>query len=159
MKTVKTYAALTLLCSMAMMATSCRNSQSATAATAPEEYSAQVVVRDGEVEGILKEEKATTYVVSVQDDVEVSKAGAKVELWKAADGKGFVYLKNWGKQNVYEKADSTSAVAGVLVYDEGYLPDAYPCKGYENGWFALELNSSKVYAPASSLEWSAINPF
>ena len=158
MKTIKICAAALLLCSVA--AVSCKNSGRNTSAPAAlPEYSEKVVIKDGEVAGLLVEEKKNTYVVSVQDDVEISKRGAHVELWKASDGKGAVWLKDWGKQNVYAGPDTASEVVGTLTYEEGCLPDSYPCLGYENGWFALSKDGRKVFAPASALEWSAICTF
>ena len=158
MKTIKICAAAMLLCSVA--AVSCKNSgRNSSAPAALPEYSEKVVIKDGEVAGLLVEEKKNTYVVSVQDDVEISKRGAHVEVWKASDGKGAVWLKDWGKQNVYAGPDTASEVVGALTYEEGCLPDSYPCLGYENGWFALSKDGRKVFAPASALEWSAICTF
>ena len=158
MKTIKICAAAMLLCSVA--AVSCKNSgRNSSAPAALLEYSEKVVIKDGEVAGLLVEEKKNTYVVSVQDDVEISKRGAHVEVWKASDGKGAVWLKDWGKQNVYAGPDTASEVVGALTYEEGCLPDSYPCLGYENGWFALSKDGRKVFAPASALEWSAICTF
>ena len=146
-----------LFCSVA--AVSCGNSGKAASGAGDPEYSEQVVIRNGEVAGVLVEEKDDTYVIGVQDDVEIGKAGAHVELWKAADGKGFVWLKDFGSQNVYAGPDTAAEVAGTITYEEGYVPDAYPCAGYEDGWFAFLLDGRKVYAPASVMDWSAICTF
>lgn len=158
MKAMKICAAVLLLCAVA--AVSCRNSgRNASAPAALPEYSEKVVIKGGEVAGLLVEEKKNSYVVSVQDDVEISKRGAHVELWKASDGKGAVWLKDWGKQNVFARPDTAAEVVGTLTYEEGCIPDSYPCLGYENGWFALSLDGREVFAPAAALEWSALCTF
>ncbi len=123
------------------------------------EYSMKVVVKDGNCIGRLVEEKANVYVASIQDDYEVSKKDAHVEVWKAADGKGVVYLKDFGKQKVYSSPDSNSKVVGKIEYEDGYLPDTYPCLGLENGWFKIRLDDKTGYIKASLMNWDAINTF
>lgn len=157
MKKMKICAVLILLCSM--MAVSCRNAGKSSTASGDTEYSMRVVVKDGEVAGVLVEEKADSYIVEVQDNVEIDKAGAHVELWKASDGKGFVWLKDFGEQNVYARPDTGSEVVGTITYEKGCVPEAYPCLGFENGWFALRTSSRQGYVQSSLVDWSAICTF
>ena len=122
-------------------------------------YEANVVVKDGECQGVLIEEKADTYLVSVQDDIEIPKEGASVELWKAADGKGVVYLKDWGSEKIYAGPDASSEVIGTTTYEEGELPETYACLGLENGWFKIQFADRQGYIQAGKVDWTALDTF
>ncbi len=173
MKSVR-FVIVALMCSIALV--SCKNWNKGKSASSGEdaqnvenvcdgsvqdsgEYSMEVVVKDGNCLGRFVEEKSNAYVVSVQDDYEVSKKGAHVEVWKASDGKGVVYLKDWGKQKVYASPDSNSKVVGKIEYEEGYVPDTYNCLGLENGWFKISLGDKSGYIKASLMNWDAIDTF
>ena len=136
------------------------NTAEATAQAEPaNNYEANVVVKDGICQGVLIEEKADTYIVSVQDDIEIPKEGASVELWKAADGKGVVFLKDWGSESIYASPDASSEVIGTTTYEEGELPETYKCLGLENGWFKIQFADSQGYIQTSKVDWTAINTF
>ena len=122
-------------------------------------YEANVVVKDGECQGVLIEEKADTYIVSVQDDIEIPKEGASVELWKAADGKGVVCLKDWGSESIYASPDASSEVIGTTTYEEGELPETYKCLGLENGWFKIQFADRQGYIQAEKVDWAALDTF
>ena len=122
-------------------------------------YEANVVVKDGECQGVLIEEKADTYLVSVQDDIEIPKEGASVELWKASDGKGVVYLKDWGSEKIYAGPDASSEVIGTTTYEEGELPETYACLGLENGWFKIQFADRQGYIQTSKVDWTALDTF
>lgn len=173
MKSVR-FVLVALMCSIAFV--SCKNWNKGKAASSGEEmqnvenvcsdgaqagdeYSMKVVVKDGNCLGRLVEEKAESYVVGVQDDYEVSKNGAHVEVWKASDGKGVVYLKDWGKQKVYVSPDSSSKVVGKIEYEECCLPETYHCLGLENDWFKISLGDKSGYIKASLMNWDAIDTF
>ena len=179
MKTNKSIAALMALCTL--LTVSCRNSNKTKSASETVEtteaidpantaevtphaetannYEATVVVKDGECQGVLIEEKADTYLVSVQDDIEIPKEGASVELWKAADGKGVVFLKDWSSENIYASPDADSEVIGTTTYEEGELPETFQCLGLENGWFKIQFADRKGYIQTSKVDWTAINTF
>ena len=122
-------------------------------------YEANVVVKDGECQGVLIEEKADTYLVSVQDDIEIPKEGANVELWKASDGKGIVYLKDWGSESIYASPDASSEVIGTTTYEEVELPETYKCLGLENGWFKIQFADRQGYIQAEKVDWTALDTF
>ena len=165
----------------ALLTVSCRNSNKAksaaentetteaiepantTEATAQAEtannYEASVVIKDGECQGVLIEEKADTYLVSVQDDIEIPKEGASVELWKAADGKGVVYQKDWGSEKIYAGPDASSEVIGTTTYEEGELPETYDCLGLENGWLKIQFADRQGYIQAEKVDWTALDTF
>ena len=170
MKTNKSIAVLMALCTL--LTVSCRNSNKAkpatetanTAEVTPQaetanNYEANVVVKDGEYQGILIEEKADTYIVSVQDDIEIPKTGANVEVWKASDGKGVVYLKDFGKMNIYASPDADSEVIGTTTYEEGELPETFQCLGLENGWFEIQFADRQGYIQTSKVDWTALDTF
>ena len=182
MKTHKSIAALMALCTL--LAVSCRNSNKSRPSTETTEaientetsdpanttettaqaepannYEANVVVKDGECLGVLIEEKADTYRISIQDDIEIPKEGASVELWKASDGKGVVYLKDWGSEKIYAGPDASSEVIGTTTYEEGELPETYDCLGLENGWFKIQFADRQGYIQTFKVDWTAINTF
>ncbi len=144
--------AAALICASTFV--SCKNGNKGNA-----EFTMKVVVKDGDCLGRFVEEKRDAYVVSAQDDFEVGKTGAHVEVWKASDGKGVVYLKDFGKQKVYASPDSDSKVIGRIEYEEGYVPDTYPCLGLENGWFKIRFDDKSGYIKASLTDWDAIDSF
>jgi hypothetical protein len=179
MKTNKSIAALMALCTL--LTVSCRNSnktksasetvetteaidpantaEAAAQAEPANNYEANVVIKNGECQGVLIEEKADTYLVSVQDDIEIPKEGASVELWKAADGKGVVFLKDWGSESIYASLDVSSEVIGTTTYEEGELPETFPCLGLENGCFKIQFADRQGYIQTSRVDWTAINTF
>lgn len=118
---------------------------------APGEY---VALKDGKVLGQLIRIREDSYLVEVQDSVSVPKDGVDIEYWSAADGKGVVFLKDFGKQPVYELPDSTSRVIGKAVYDEGYCPDTYRCLGYKPGWLRVKLDGNRTgYISENVTDW------
>jgi hypothetical protein len=179
MKTNKSIAVLMALCTL--LTVSCRNSNKTKSASETVEtteaidpantaevtphaetannYEANVVVKDGECQGVLIEEKADTYLVSVQDDIEIPKEGASVELWKASDGKGVVYLKDWGSEKIYAGPDASSEVIGTTTYEEGELPETYACLGLEDGWFKIQFADRQGYIQTSKVDWTALDTF
>ena len=141
-------------------ATETANTTEATAqAETANNYEANVVIKDGECLGVLKEEKADAYIISVQDDIEIPKTGASVELWKASDGKGVVCLKDWGSESIYDSPDASSEVIGTATYEEGYLPETYECLGLENGWFKIRFGDRQGYIQAEKVDWTALDTF
>lgn len=59
-----------------------------------------IVLEDGTVARFVAEDE-TTYTGDVQDTFTVDKEGASVEVWYACDGKGIVYLKDFGRVDAY----------------------------------------------------------
>jgi hypothetical protein len=176
MRTTKSIAALMVICTL--LTVSCRNSNNTKSASETPEaiepantteaiaqaepannYEANVVVKDGICQGVLIEEKADTYIVSVQDDIEIPKEGANVELWKASDGKGVVYLKDWGSEKIYASPDASSEVIGTTTYEEGELPETYKCLGLEDGWFKIQFADRQGYIQAEKVDWAALDTF
>lgn len=99
------------------------------------------------------------YIGSIQDVFEVPKADAEVVTWYACDGKGIVYLKDFGALPAFSQADETSAVVGQLLYDEGYTPETYRCLGFRDGWFEIEFDGTPGFVREDQVIWDAIDSF
>lgn len=118
-----------------------------------------IVLEDGTVARFVAEDGAT-YTGDVQDTFTVDKKDASVEVWYACDGQGIVYLKDFGKVAAYSEPDDGGEVVGMLVYEEGYVPETYRCLGYRDGWFKVELAGGVVgYVNEKYLVWDAVDSF
>ena len=87
------------------------------------------------------------------------KKEAEVETWYACDGKGIVYLSEPGEMPAYAVPDSLSDVVGKLEHIEGYCPETYSCKGYKDGWFAIEINGDTGYVREGYVFWDVLDSF
>ena len=123
---------------------------------APASY---VVLRDGETLGQLSRIYDDSYLVDAQDTVSVPKEGAVVEYWSAWDGKGVVYLTEPGKAPVYEYADTASTVLGEAVYELGYCPETYECRGYIPGWLRISFAGREGYISEETSSWDYADRF
>jgi len=121
--------------------------------------SMKVVVSGDEVIGRLVEDTGDYYIVETQDRFQTEKKGKYVENWKASDGKGVIYMWDYGTEKAYSKPDTDSPVAFELLYERGYVPETYECKGYRNGWYEVELNGAKAYVKDDNVIWDAIDSF
>lgn len=117
-----------------------------------------ILLRDGAVARFVSESDST-YVGDIQDSFEVPKTEADVEIWYACDGKGVVFLKDFGVQPAFGQADETSSVAGQLRYDEGLVPVTYRCLGFKDGWFAIDVDGRTGYVREDKVIWDAIDSF
>lgn len=99
------------------------------------------------------------YIGSIQDEFEVPKADTEVVKWYACDGKGVVYLKDFGTQPAFSRADSAAQVVGYLRHDEGGLPETYRCLGFRDGWFELEIDGVLAFVQETDVVWDAIVSF
>jgi len=129
------------------------------ACTSVQGPSMKVVVSGSDVLGRYVSETEDNYIVEVQDTYPVDKAGARVELWKASEGKGIVYLKDFGKANAYSEMDEVSEIVFSLCYEEGYVPDTYKCLGYRKGWFQIEKDGATGYIQERLVNWDSIDTF
>jgi len=121
--------------------------------------SMKVVTCNGDVLGRYVSETEDSYIVEVQDTYPVEKAGARVELWKASEGKGIVYLKDFGKANAYSEMNENSEIVFSLSYEECYVPDTYKCLGYRKGWFQIEKDGATGYIQERLVNWDSIDTF
>lgn len=115
-----------------------------------------IITKDGVTARYLSED-GISYVGGIQDTVIFPKADATVETWYACDGKGFVGLGEEGTKPAYAAPDSLSEVVGELQFERGYCPDTYNCKGYKDGWFAIEINGNTGYIREEYVYWDAID--
>lgn len=121
--------------------------------------SMKVVKSNGEIIGRYTGETDTQYIVETQETFNFPKDKATIELWKASDGKGVIFLKNFGKIAAYVMPDIKSKSLGFMVYEEGMVPETYKCLGYSKGWYCLNLDGKKAYVEGKYVTWDAIDTF
>lgn len=119
----------------------------------------KVIISEGGMVARYLSEDGDNYIGEIQDTVRMPKSRAMVDTWYACDGKGVVYLKDFGAQPSYAAPDSLSAVVGELRYESGYCPDTYSCKGYKDGWFVIETGGNTGYVREEYVYWDAIDSF
>lgn len=117
-----------------------------------------IIANDGTVARYVSED-ADSYVGDIQDTFTIPRNDAIVETWYASDGKGIVFLKDFGKRPVYTAQDSTSTVLGEMEYNEGECPLTYGCTGFENGWFSIDVNGVTGYISEDYVEWDVMDTF
>ncbi|MBO5268063.1 MAG: hypothetical protein J6B13_04805 [Muribaculaceae bacterium] len=118
-----------------------------------------VVDTAGTVIGRYMHTNADTYTVGVQDIFDVPKVGHKVIKYRAKDGQGVIWCRHPGRVNVYAVPSTKSAVIGQMVYEDGYVPETYPCAGKHRNWFKVKIDGTLGYVPANSVLWDAIDTF
>lgn len=117
-----------------------------------------VVDEKGEVVGRLVKINATTFTVSVQDDVDVPKKGNKVVTFRADRGQGIVYPKNNGNINVRRSPSVGSPVVAKIPEFDG-VPEAYECLGKVKGWYKIKIDDKTGYVRADFMEWDGMCSF
>lgn len=118
-----------------------------------------VVDSAGNVVGRYVRTNADTYTVGVQDIFDVPKSGKKVVEYKASKGQGVIWCKRVGRINVYSQESKESEIIGQMIYEDGDVPETYPCLGKKNGWYKIKVNDKEGYVSANFAEWDAIDTF
>lgn len=118
-----------------------------------------VVDSKGNVVGRYVRTNTNTYTVDVQDTGDVPKKGHKVVTFSAQAGQGVIWCKNFGKVNVRSTPSTSGEIVGKMVYEEGYVPDTYPCLGKVNGWYKTRVNGKVGYVRADLVEWDGMDTF
>lgn len=118
-----------------------------------------VVDSAGNVVGRHVRTNADTYTVGVQDIFDVPVSGNRVVEYKASKGQGVIWCKKVGNVNVHSNASKKSEIIGQLIYEDGYVPETYPCLGKKNGWYKTKVNNMEGYVPAKLVKWDAIDTF
>lgn len=129
------------------------------AMTASAQSSKKVVVDSkGNAVGFFVREKQNTYVVSLQDDYEVPKAGHKVVTYSAANGQGVIFRNpnRTGNINV-RKQPNVKAPVVAKIPDVDCMMDPYPCLGKENNWYKIRIDGKVGYVREDMANWEAIN--
>lgn len=119
----------------------------------------KVIITEGGMVARYLTEDEDNYIGDIQDSVWIPKSRAMVETWYASDGRGIVFLREFGVVSTYAEPDSTSQVVGNLIYEEGDCPYTYDCCGFRDGWFAVELGSAVGYVNEEFVLWDAIDTF
>lgn len=118
-----------------------------------------VVDNAGNVVGRYVRTNADTYTVGVQDIFVVPVSGNRVVEYKASKGQGVIWCKKVGSVNVHSNTSKESEIIGQLIYEDGYVPETYPCLGKKNGWYKTKVNNKEGYVSAKLVEWDAISSF
>lgn len=120
---------------------------------------AYVAVKDGEVQGRLVKTLEDSYLVEIQDSVNIPKDGVDIQLWSAYDGKGVAFPKNPGSYPVFSQPDEDAGTIGEIIYESGYVPDAFNCLGYTRGWFRIGFEGAEGYLKEEDSDWDFVNRF
>lgn len=136
----------------------CYNECSSTGSSEASPHGKVLILSDGTVARYVSEDD-NSYTGDIQDTFTVSKEEAAVEDWYACDGKGVIFLKEYGKTPVFIKADENSEAIGELCFEEGYVPETLNCTGFGEGWFTVDFNGTNGYVPAQNVIWDTIDTF
>lgn len=115
-------------------------------------------LQDGLVARVAGEDDGA-YICAVQDTFSVPKTEARTELWSAADGKGIVFLKHPGSLPAYSEPDPSSGIVMDLTWEEGRVPDTYPCLGLDDGWFRIDAGGTQACIRAEHVCWDSMDTF
>lgn len=119
----------------------------------------KVIISEGGMVARYLTEDGDNYIGEIQDSVWIPKSRAMVETWYASDGRGIVYLKEFGEAPAYAEPDSASGVAGNLVFEEGDCPCTYDCLEYRDGWVKIRISGTEGYINDEYVLWDAIDTF
>ena len=117
-----------------------------------------VVDNRGNLVGRYVQTNQNTYVVEVQDTMEVPRLGHKIVVYRARDGQGIVYTLRTNV-NVRQQPTLESPVVTQISVNEGYAPDVYPCLGKTKGWYKINVNGKIGYVRHDLVEWDGMNTF
>lgn len=131
----------------------------ATALTAASQSIKMVVDSAGNIAGRYVRTNADTYTVGVQDIFDVPKSGHQTVTFRADKGQGVIWCRQTGSVNVHESPSAKAPVIGQLIYEEGDVPDTYPCAGRKKAWYKVRLDDKTGYVAADSVLWDAIDTF
>ena len=118
-----------------------------------------VVDANGNIVGRYVSTNADTYTVDVQDTYDVPKEGNKIVTFSAENGDGVIWCKNFGKVNVRSVPSTNGKIVGKMIYEEGDVPESYPCLGKEKGWYKTKINGKIGYVRADLAEWDGMDSF
>lgn len=96
-----------------------------------------------------------TYTGFAQDDFTVPKAGHKVVTYSAEAGQGMLTCKDFGTVNVRITPSTDGTIIGRMIYEEGDIPECYPCLGKQWGWYKVRINNRVGYVRQDLVTWSA----
>ena len=117
-----------------------------------------VVDNHGNVVGRLVSDNANTYTISVQEDSEVPKIGNKVVTFRAKDGQGILYTR-CKNVNIRLQPNLESTVIGQISYEDGYVPETYPCLGKTDEWYKIKVDNKVGYVRHDLVEWDGMDTF
>ena len=124
---------------------------------APSAYVA--IDSEGFAVGQLVKTYEDSYLIEAQDTTRISKDGVDIQLWSAYDGKGVVSPNSPGEYPVYRSNLCDTDILGQAIYESGYVPETYPCKGYIPGWFKIDFGGTEAYVRTADFSWDFADRF
>ena len=118
-----------------------------------------VVNSKGEVVGRYVKTNPDTYTVEVQDAYDVPKEGNKIVIFNAENGEGVIWCKDFGSVNVRSTPSPDGTIIGKLIYEEGLVPETYPCLGKTDGWYKTRIDGKIGYVRSDLVEWDGMDTF
>lgn len=118
-----------------------------------------VVNSNGEVVGRYVKTNSNSYTVDVQDSYDVPKEGNKIVTFSAENGQGVIWCKNFGKVNLRSTPSTQGTIVGKLFYEEGSVPETYPCLGKQDGWYKTKVDGKIGYVRSDLVEWDGMDTF
>lgn len=118
-----------------------------------------VVDNMGNVIGRYVKTNTDSFTVEVQDTYDVPQKGNKIVTFKAEDGEGVIWCKNPGTVNVRSIPSTKGNIVGKLSYEDGDVPETYPCLGKTDGWYKTQVNGKIGYVRADLAEWDGMDTF
>ena len=119
----------------------------------------KVIITEGGMVARYLTEDDDNYIGHIQDSVWIPKSRAMVEMWRASDGRGIVFLREFGESPSYAEPECTSDVVGKLLFEEGDCPYSYDCLDYKDGWFKIRIAGTEGYISEEYVFWDAIESF
>lgn len=103
------------------------------------------------------------YLVMAQDYGLIPKKGSRTYESSPFNGTGWVVAKEPGRYNVRQQPTTKSPVVGTITYEEGYLPEAYPCLDQVQEpdtwywWFKIRYGDKVGYIRTDLADWHSLN--
>lgn len=119
----------------------------------------KVIITEGGMVARYLSEDEDNYIGDIQDTVWIPKSHAMVETWCASDGRGIVFLKEFGVVPSYAEPDSTFEVVGNLIFEKGDCPYSYDCLDYKDGWFKIRISGAEGFINEKYVYWDSIETF
>jgi len=104
-------------------------------------------------------ENETSYQGETQDSYRIEKEKAHIDTMKACEGEGILTLKDTGKKPVFSRPDTESDTVGIIIHEQGYVPETYRCLGYIKGWFLADVDGIPGFIREELVNWDPINTF
>lgn len=130
------------------------------------------VVADADgIRGRYVGECGDSLLISCQELALISKKEGTIVLHKAENAQGHLSISThheqpYRKVKVHETMSKNSKVLCVIEDEEGYMPEEYPCLGYQcvketpdgshTAWYKIKVNDKIGYVEEQEMEWDSL---